>query len=200
MKISFELTSLLVLIPLFILSVLAVFFIVERLLFFHGTKKQEANQFDQIRQWVKRGAWEEAKRYCEENPSSFSSLVLVVLENRYLSKEELREQILCASNLETPKIERFLSALGTISHIAPLLGLLGTVTGNIKAFGLLGEGGNQQYEQLAPAIAEALYTTAIGMMVAIPTIIFYNYFVGCANERMAMLEYRIEAILSMMRD
>ena len=94
-----------------------------------------------------------------------------------------------AANVEIPKQERFLPTLGTIAHVAPLLGLLGTVTGNIGAFGVLGEaGGLADSSQLALGISEALLTTAAGMIVGIPTIMFYNYLVTKANNTIVRLE------------
>ena len=107
-----------------------------------------------------------------------------------------------AANLEIPKMERFLSTLGTVAHIAPLLGLLGTVTGNIRAFGVLGDvgalGGNPAV--LARGIAEALVTTAAGIIVSIPAIIFYNYLVNKVNHLIIRLENRVsELVLTLKR-
>ena len=76
-----------------------------------------------------------------------------------------------------PRYEHFLTPLGTIANISTLLGLLGTVTGNIKAFGVLGAGGTMgDPALLAGAIGEALVTTVAGLVVSIPALIFYNYF------------------------
>jgi biopolymer transport protein ExbB len=98
-------------------------------------------------------------------------------------------------------MERYLSFLGTIAHISPLLGLLGTVTGNIRAFGVLGDfaaaGGNPAL--LAQGISEALVTTAAGLIVAIPAIIFYNALVSKVNHRIIQLENRVTEMVFLLK-
>jgi len=77
-----------------------------------------------------------------------------------------------------------------------LLGLLGTVTGNIKAFGVLGGGGTMgDPSLLASAIAEALVTTVAGLCVSIPSVIFHNYFVSRVNRRLVEMEARVTSVL-----
>jgi biopolymer transport protein ExbB len=79
--------------------------------------------------------------------------------------------------------------LGTIANIATLLGLLGTVTGNIKAFGVLGAGGTMgDPALLAGAIAEALVTTVAGLCVSIPSLIFHNFFVSQVNHKIVEMQ------------
>ena len=101
-----------------------------------------------------------------------------------------------AANVEIPKQERFLPTLGTIAHVAPLLGLLGTVTGNIDAFGVLGDaGGLADSSRLALGISEALLTTAAGLIVGIPVIMFYNYLSSKANNTIVRLENRVSELV-----
>jgi biopolymer transport protein ExbB len=95
-----------------------------------------------------------------------------------------------------PRFEHFLTPLGTIANIATLLGLLGTVTGNIKAFGVLGAGGSMgDPALLAGAIAEALVTTVAGLIVSIPSVIFHNYFVSRVNRRIVEMEAHVTSIV-----
>ena len=95
-----------------------------------------------------------------------------------------------------PRFEHFLKPLGTIANIATLLGLLGTVTGNIKAFGVLGAGGSMgDPALLAGAIAEALVTTVAGLIVSIPSVIFHNYFVSRVNRRIVEMEAHVTSIV-----
>ncbi|MFA5519881.1 MAG: MotA/TolQ/ExbB proton channel family protein, partial [Spirochaetota bacterium] len=74
-------------------------------------------------------------------------------------------------------IERYGGVISTIASIAPMLGLLGTVTGMMKSFSALADLGTSVQNQLARGITEALVTTALGLCVAIPAVIFYNYMV-----------------------
>ncbi|MCI6322251.1 MotA/TolQ/ExbB proton channel family protein, partial [Treponema porcinum] len=99
-------------------------------------------------------------------------------------------------SIVVPRFEHLLTPLGTISNIATLLGLLGTVTGNIKAFGVLGAGGTMGDPAiLAGAIAEALVTTVAGLIVSIPSVIFYNYFISRVNRRIAEMENNVTNVV-----
>ena len=100
------------------------------------------------------------------------------------------------ANREIPRLERYLSSLGTVANVATLLGLLGTVTGNIQAFGVLGEMGTMGNPAiLAGAIAEALVTTAAGLIVSIPAIVFYNYFVAEVNRTITEMEASVSDLV-----
>jgi biopolymer transport protein ExbB len=106
-----------------------------------------------------------------------------------MEEADIKEAVMNAANREVPRLERFIDTLGTIANISTLLGLLGTVTGNIRAFGVLAESGAMGNPALlAGAIAEALITTAAGLIVSIPATIFYNYFVTRANKTIVDLE------------
>ena len=188
--------SLFVLVPIFLLSIVSVFIIIERFLFFVSLKKKEDIVFLELKHIIKRGKFDEALSFCEENPSPVSRLAKTGIVNRFRPRDEMKDMVVAAANIEVPILERFISPLGTIAHIAPLLGLLGTVTGNIKAFGLLGGAATSDPQLLAPAIAEALFTTAGGIIVAIPAIIFYNYFVNKVNYTIVHLENRVNELVS----
>ena len=86
------------------------------------------------------------------------------------------------------ELERFLNTLGTIAGVSPLLGLLGTVTGIIKAFNAIQAGGMGDPRALSGGIAEALITTAAGLMVAIPALIAYRYLRGKVDRIVIAME------------
>jgi biopolymer transport protein ExbB len=92
-----------------------------------------------------------------------------------ISNGEVRESMEMAGRLEARHLERYLTAIGTIASAAPLLGLLGTVIGMIEIFGSQSPS-NGQPAQLAHGISIALYNTAFGLVVAIPTLMFWRYF------------------------
>ncbi len=87
----------------------------------------------------------------------------------------MKEAIEDSANQEIPVLERNLSTLSTIGNITPLLGLLGTVFGMVKAFNVIAVMGVGKPEALAGGISEALLTTAFGLSIAIPTIVVFNY-------------------------
>ena len=119
------------------------------------------------------------------------------LINRHLSREMVRESIEETGRFVVHEMERFLNTLGTISTITPLLGLLGTVIGMIKVFTAITTVGVGDPGQLAGGISEALITTAAGLTVAIPSLIFYRHLkrkidelvVGMEQEAMKLVEY-----------
>lgn len=191
----------LILILILVLSVIAVVIIVERLLFFRRIRGDENVIIQRLQSTLEKGHFDEALSICENNPSPVTNLMKVGIEKRHLSQESIKTAITDAANLEIPRMERYLSFLGTIAHISPLLGLLGTVTGNIRAFGVLGDfaaaGGNPAL--LAQGISEALITTAAGLIVAIPAIIFYNALVSKVNHRIIQLENRVTEMVFLLK-
>lgn len=97
------------------------------------------------------------------------------LKNAKSSREVMKESIEEAGRATTVELERFLTTLGTIASISPLLGLLGTVIGMVEIFGAQTASGNSP-AVLAHGISVALYNTAFGLIVAIPSMIFYRFF------------------------
>ncbi|MCK5093772.1 MAG: MotA/TolQ/ExbB proton channel family protein [Spirochaetes bacterium] len=178
------------------LSVIAAVLIIERLFYFRRIRVDEEKMINRLKSTLKKGHFDEALSICENNPSPITNLMKVGIEHRGYSSETIKETILDAANLEIPKMEKHLPALGTITHIAPLLGLLGTVTGNISAFGVLGKLGSVgDPGLLAKGISEALLTTAAGLIVAIPAIIFYNYLVNKVNHSIIRMENRANELV-----
>ena len=178
------------------LSPLATAIIIERLLYFRKIKIDEEKMISRLKSTLEKGHFDEALSICENNPSPITNLMRVGIDHREHESYVQKEVIMDAANQEIPRLERFLSALGTIAHIAPLLGLLGTVTGNIEAFGVLGRFGSVGDPSiLAKGISEALITTAAGIILAVPTIVFYNFLVSKVNHTIVHLENRVNELV-----
>jgi len=178
------------------LSVVAAAIIIERLLYFKRIAVDEDKLYARVRDSIEKGHYDEALSICDQNLSPFSALMRVGVENRGRGEELQKEMLKDAAALESPRLERGISALGTISNIAPLLGLLGTVTGTMKAFGVLGQfGAVSDPTVLAKGVSEALITTVGGIVVAVPCVIFYNYLVGKVNLIMLKLESQVNALV-----
>ena len=125
-----------------------------------------------------------------------SHVLKKAIDCRRYEEKDLRETVEAQMDYVVPKYEHLLTPLGTIANISTLLGLLGTVTGNIKAFGVLGAGGTMgDPTLLAGAIAEALTTTVAGLCVSIPSVIFHNFFVSRVNRRIVEMESRVTEVL-----
>jgi biopolymer transport protein ExbB len=177
-------------------SIIAVAIIIERLIFFRKIKIDEGKMIDRLKQTLEKKHFDEALSICETNPSPVTNLMKVGIEHRQYGTQILKDAIVDAANLEIPNLERNISALGTIASIAPLLGLLGTVIGIIISFRVIGgEGILHDPSLLAQGIAQALVSTASGIIVALPAIIFYNYLINKVNHIIIRLENRVNSLV-----
>lgn len=124
----------------------------------------------------------------------------VIAEPR-ITEEALRQSLEGAGRIALHRLERYLNTLGTIATAAPLLGLLGTVVGMIEIFGAqapgtaLAAGAGANPVQMAHGISIALYNTAFGLIVAIPSLMFYRYFRGRVDEYALDLEQAAERLV-----
>ena len=183
------------------LSFVGAAIIIERLLYFKKTRVDEEKLFNRIKATVEKKHFDEALNICESTISPFTSLMKTGIEHRNYPKHIQKEVLQEAANQEIPQLERYLSFLGTIAHISPLLGLLGTVTGNIKSFGVLGSfGAVSDPSVLARGISEALITTAAGIIVSIPAVIFYNYLVDKVGKILIKMESQVNDMIILLND
>ena len=123
-----------------------------------------------------------------------SGLKLLAVDPR-VGEVQLRQTFEGAGRDAAHKMDRYLNALGSIAAAAPLLGLFGTVVGMIEIFGSQG-GGNTNPAELAHGISTALYNTAAGLIVAIPSLMFYRYFRGRVDDYLHTLEQASEQLLT----
>ena len=180
------------------LSAVGVAIIVERLVYFRRIRVDEEKLFLRIKASLEKGHFDEALAICDQNVSPLSGLMRVGIEHREYPETVQKEVLKDAAAQEVPRLEKNVSALGTIAHIAPLLGLLGTVTGTMKAFGVLGRFGSvADPSVLARGVSEALITTVGGIVVAVPAVIFYNYLVTKVNLILVQMENQVNALVLM---
>jgi len=111
-----------------------------------------------------------------EDNSPLGRVLAAGLRNERSSREVMKESIQEAGRGVAHEMERFLNAIGTIASTAPLMGLFGTVVGMIEIFGATSSGGTTNPQELAHGISTALYNTAFGLVIAIPSLIFYRLF------------------------
>jgi len=123
-----------------------------------------------------------------------AGLRAVIAEPR-ITERGLRQAFESAGRVAAQQLERYLNALGTIAAAAPLLGLLGTVVGMIEIFGAQAPTGASNPAALAHGISVALYNTAFGLIIAIPTLMFYRYFRGRVDELLLAMEQAAEQLL-----
>ena len=160
-------------------SIIAFGVVLERM--YHLNKARvDANKFmDEIINVLKRNKIIEAIEMCNATPGPIAHIIKAGILKHDRSKAEIKEAVEEAAQLEIPRLEKNMPVLATIAHIAPLLGLLGTVTGMIKSFQVIQQKAMAMIPvnpgDLAGGIWEALLATLAGLSVAIPTYVAYNY-------------------------
>ncbi len=174
----------LVWISLLISSILAFAVIIDRIIYLSKINRDEALFLNELISSIKEKDIKSALLICKTNKSPLFNIVANGLKNI----EDMKEYMSNEANKEIPKLERFISVLSTISTIAPLLGLLGTILGMIEAFGVIAQDGGGDTLALANGIANALFTTAAGLIIAIPCVVSYNYFVHKINNKITSIE------------
>lgn len=163
-------------------SIIALAVVIERLYHLHRAKIDSDKFMENISNIIKRNRIMEAIDLCEKTPGPIAHIIKAGILKHDRSRTEIKEAIEDAGIYEVPRLEKNLGALATIAHISPLLGLLGTVTGMVRAFQVIQEKAASLHlvspGDLAGGIWEALITTCAGLIVAIPTFVAYNYLVS----------------------
>jgi len=131
---------------------------------------------------------QEAMSLCREVDTPLSRILLSGIRNYGKRREEIKEIIEETGKREAAYLDKYIETLGTIASVATLLGLLGTISGMIKIFGVIARHHTVNPSLLAGGISEALYTTAAGLSVAIPTIIFYRYVASKSDSLILLME------------
>ncbi len=157
-----------------ILGLAAGIIVVERFLFLGGVDVKSAGLMDGIEKLARDGKWDEIKSMLSGKNLPLYRVLLSGVEAKDEDKDTLEGILQEAIMRELPRIERFLSTLSIIGAIAPLLGLLGTVTGMIKTFHVITLFGSTDPRMMSGGISEALITTEFGLMVAIPVLFLHS--------------------------
>jgi len=174
--------------PIIACSVVAFAIIVERLWALRRNRVMPRNLVAQVWQTYKRGQLTGANMKILRESSPLGKMLAAGLVNRNHSREVMKEAIEEVGRQVVHSLERYLNTLGTIASITPLLGLLGTVIGMIKVFTAIMTHGVGDPAVLAGGISEALITTAAGLSVAIPSLMFHRYFNGMVDRLVVGME------------
>ncbi|HPC37789.1 MAG TPA: MotA/TolQ/ExbB proton channel family protein [Exilispira sp.] len=163
-----------VMIPLFLVSLLALTLIIERFIYFRKNDDFNENDFKVIKAMIIVKNYSDSKNYLQKFMSPIAKTIQILIDSNHLSKDD-RENLLEIESMKQERIiNKFLPVLKILPNLATLLGLLGTVTGMIKNFMIVAQIGTGDPTALASGISEALITTATGLIIAIPTVFFYT--------------------------
>jgi biopolymer transport protein ExbB len=164
--------------PIILCSVIATGIVVERIWTLQQKRVMPADLTRRIWALVEAGQVNDKVIAALEANSPLGKLLATGLSNRHRKREVLMDRIEDTGRHVAHDLDRFLNTLGTIAGVAPLLGLLGTVTGIIRAFSAIHEGGLGDPRLLSGGISEALVCTAAGLFVAIPSYVAFRYLRG----------------------
>jgi biopolymer transport protein ExbB/TolQ/biopolymer transport protein ExbD len=188
-----------VMLPLFLCSVIAVAVMIERFLTIGVTLGDNEALMKRVTELVKQGKTDEAIELCRRSPGRSASLIANAIENRDLDLIGVERVMQETAGQLMPQLTERMSVLDTIITIAPLLGLLGTVTGMIRAFHIfhgLGSGGNPA--KITGGVAEALIATASGLAIAIVVLVVYNYLSERIKINVVEMETRAAQVLNLL--
>jgi len=175
--------------PILFCSVIALAIFLERLIRLGRLRIRGYGFVERIARHVKNGEDHQAYEMASGSDTPMGRILAQAMEVKDQDRETLETVIVHSTDGEVRELSRYLQALATIGNIAPLLGLLGTVLGMIKAFMVIQEmGGKVNAAVLAGGIWEAMLTTALGLSVALPTMVAHSYLVSRVDKYEAQLQ------------
>ncbi len=175
--------------PLILCSIVALAIIIERFYSLRKSKIFPEDFLSNVEDSLKNGDIEKAKGLCLLSKTPISRIYLAIIGNYKNSADTMKLEVEESGKRAYLDLEKNLEGLSAITTIAPLLGLLGTVVGMIKALGAVSyQSGITNPHLLALGISEALYSTALGLIIAIISFLFYKYFASKAFNFCAMME------------
>ncbi|RMH94887.1 MotA/TolQ/ExbB proton channel family protein [Lysobacter pythonis] len=185
-------------IPLLLLSLVALAIIVERFWTLRRAAVMPPGLGAEVRAWASRGQLDPAHIDSLRATSPLGALLASALDVRQRGREAIRERVEDTGRHLVHRMEKYLNMLGSIASAGPLLGLFGTVVGMIQMFLVIGEHGVGDVNQLAGGIGKALVCAATGMIVAIPALMFHRYFKGRVAGYIVDMEHEAAELLDVL--
>jgi len=167
---------------------------VERFYYYWKRRGNPDETLEKVLRMIRGGDLKEAAWECENSIHPIGNVAIHALQNGGKEPDNAEERIQIALSQQKMLLERNLGILGTLAAIAPLIGLLGTVWGIMRAFSDMAITGSAAPSVVASGVAEALVTTAAGLIVAVPALMFYNYFSRRMNVILTVAENHARSI------
>lgn len=181
-------------------SVVALAVFLERMWALQRVKVLPRGLMAKVQELLLENKHKEALLLCEQSRTSVGSVYRAVLKHAYEPLPVVKEAAEESGRQEAARLERFVSALGTVANVGPLLGLLGTVTGMIAVFQRVAETGVGNPLDMAAGIWEALLTTAFGLAVGIPALLAHRFTLGRVDALVLELEEEALGLLEIIRE
>jgi len=189
-----------ILLVLVICSIVTLGFALERVLYFRKRSGDADGTLLKTLKAVREGRFDNAIFYCDNNPHPMGTVAAAAIRSQIDSPRETEEVMQVALSQQKLLLERNTGMLGTMAAIAPLIGLLGTVWGIMRAFHAMGAAGAGAPSVVAAGVSEALITTAAGLIIAVPAVMFYNHFNRRLNTMLTIAENHTRSICVVMRE
>lgn len=174
--------------PILLCSILSVTFFIYKVLMIRRERVIPTKLIEDAVNLFKEKRFNEVYSLCTKYPSPMAKILMVVAKNVGKGKTSIKESVEEVGRLEVIELESYIDYIGTIAGVSTLLGLLGTISGLIKIFSIIGVEPVVNPARLASGISEALNTTAFGLVVAIPSVIFHRYLDSKVNKLVAEME------------
>ncbi len=184
-----------VMLPILLLAVTALAIIIERFWSLRSKEILPPGLGDEVREWARGRQLDPQHIEVLRRNSPLGEILAAALDMRYRPRELIKERVEDVARHVMHQMERFMNTLGTIASVSPLLGLLGTVFGMITMFLKILSTGVGDVNQLAGGIGQALISTAGGLCVAIPAVMFHRYFRGRIAEYVVDMEKQAISLL-----
>ena len=188
-------------IPLYLLFILAIFIFFERLLTLRKASTTSSHLMDQVKVLVQSGNTEKARILCASENTPVANMIAKGIERIGSPLKNIEVSIENVGKIEIYKLEKNLNLLATVSGAAPMIGFLGTVTGMIQAFiAVAQEEGMVSPKLLSTGIYEAMITTSAGLVVGILAYLGYNYLVAQVSKLVHNMEYSSIEFIDLLQD
>jgi biopolymer transport protein ExbB len=184
-----------VMVPILLLGVITMAIVIERFWSLRSKEVLPPGLGEEVREWARGRQLDPSHIEVLRRNSPLGEILASALDVRYRPRELIKERVEDVGRHVVHQLERFMNTLGSIASVAPLLGLLGTVFGMIRMFLKILTTGVGDVNQLAGGIGQALISTAGGLCVAIPAVMFHRYFRGRIAELVVDMEKQAIALL-----
>lgn len=185
-----------IMVPLLLCGVVAVAVIIERMIALSKASADSSRLMQQVSDAVMRGDVKGAIALADAAPGPAAAVVANGLRSAHLDRDEIERTMEELAMAEVPELSKRLPWLDTFVTLAPLLGLLGTVTGMIRAFGFVGGSGAAAVGAVTSGVGEALYATATGLTIAAVSLVFYNHLTDKVQTIVGTMELRATQLLN----
>jgi biopolymer transport protein ExbB len=190
-----------IMIPIALLSIVAIYIFIERYIIIRKASKEDANFMNNIRDFMLNGRLDSALSLCKNNTSPIARMIEKGLNRLGRPLSDIHTAIENVGNLEVAKLEKNLSVVATAAGAAPMLGFLGTVTGMVQAFYDMSMAGNNiDIQLLSSGIYQAMITTVAGLIVGIIAYLCYNVLVARVQKVVFILEARATEFMDLLHE